>query len=68
MGVVVNDFNPSTRWGEGYLCSLASLVYIANSRLVRANEAPDRVAEEKWKQGSKERREGRIRAGEKMQS
>lgn len=55
-----------------YLCSLASLVYIANSRLVRANETLDRVDEEKWKQGSKERREGRktlqIRAREKMQS
>lgn len=63
---------PALGGGRGYLCSLASLVYIANSRLVRANETPDRVDEEKWKQGSKERREGRktlrIRAGEKMQS
>lgn len=50
---------PALGGGRGYLCSLASLVYIANSRLVRANETPDRVAEEKWKQGSKERREGR---------
>jgi hypothetical protein len=68
MGVVVNGFNLSTgeggqRWVEEwvqtgeYLCFLASLVYIANSRLVQPNEILERVDAEKWEQGSKERKE-----------
>lgn len=70
MGVVVNDFNLSARkWVQtgGYLCSLASIVYIAWD-----NETLERVCEEKWEEGGKERREGRkktlqIRARGKTQ-